>query len=536
MVNHHHAFTRLDQYVEHNYSRLNAPGIAIGLTDRDRLLHVFTHGFADAAAQTPLNPDTLFQIGSISKSFTCAVILQLQQEGLLDVHKPVEHYLPWFQLKTSFEPITLHHLMSHTAGIICGTDATVAGLSETLALRFTETAAPPGTYFHYSNSGYKILGVIIQQLLGKPCAQTVQERILTPLGMTNTRPAITHDLRSRLAVGYEPLYDDRPLPRRGGLLAPATWIESDTADGATSSTPADMTAYLRWLLNRGRSLLSPESFDLMIWPVIKTEDEKHEEFYGYGLGVTRKDDHLLLSHGGSMIGYYSFLLADMKDGLGVIVLTNGPSQPEEIARYSLALLSASLHNRPQPSPPHVNPTRVQNPADYTGTYHRGPKTLTFTMSEAQLILEHAGRRIPLERHQTDQFYAHHPDFSLYPFRFGREDEKVVEVFHGPDWYIHDRYHGPLSFDYPRHWDAYPGHYRAHNPWLTNFRIVLRKGALALIYPDGSEEPLEPLSDARFRIGRDTRSPERIHFSEIIDGKAVYATLDGGSRYARTFTP
>jgi len=151
-----------------------------------------------------------------------------------------------------------------------------------------------------------------------------------------------------------------------------------------------------------------------------------------------------------------------------------------------------------------------------------------------LILRYGDELIALERRGPDRFYVDHPDFALFLLRFRREKGKVVEAFHGPDWYTNDRYAGPTTFDHPQKWDAYPGHYRSHNPWLTNFRVVLRKGGLALIAPSGDEEPLVPLGDGIFRVGEEERSPERIRFDAILNGQALRANLSCGDYY-RTFT-
>jgi hypothetical protein len=150
-----------------------------------------------------------------------------------------------------------------------------------------------------------------------------------------------------------------------------------------------------------------------------------------------------------------------------------------------------------------------------------------------LILRYGDECIVLERRGPDRFHVDHPDFALFLLRLGREKGEVVEAFHGPNWYTNERYAGPTTFDYPEEWDAYPGHYCSHNPWLTNFRVVLRKGALALIHPSGDEEPLVPLGDGIFRVGKEERLPERIRFAPILNGQALRANLCG--EYYRTFT-
>jgi len=541
MTNFEGAFKRLDQFIEQKMKVANVPGMAVAVTDREKLLRVSTYGFADVAAQSPITPEMLFEIGSISKSFTSITLLQLREEGRLDLHEPVTRHLPWFEVQSRYESITLHHLMSHTAGIIRGAEFTGEARYEVWALRETEATAPPGTYYHYSNVGYKALGVVLEDLLRQPYGDIIQARILDPLGMTATDPIITHDTRKRLAVGYEGFYDDRPV-HRGYPLAPATWLEYGAGDGSIASTPADMAAYLRMLMNRGQGpqgrILSEESFDLMTQRVIEAKEEGKDSFYGYGLDICENDAHTYVGHGGGMIGYYSYMLADMDDGLGVVVLMNGPGgqSDEEIALFALKLLRAALHDQELPPLPPADPTKVENAADYAGRYRAETRTFTLAGEGGQLIMRYGDEQIALERRGPDRFYVDHPDFALFLLRFGREEGKVVEAFHGPDWYTNDRYAGPTTFDYPQEWDAYPGHYRSHNPWLSNFRVVLRKGALALIVPsEEEEESLVPLGDSVFRVGDDERSPERIRFDIILNGRALRADLSCGDCY-RTFTP
>jgi CubicO group peptidase (beta-lactamase class C family) len=508
MINYEEAFKRLDQFIEQKMKVANVPGMAVALTDRERLLRVSTYGFADVAAQTRVTPEMLFEIGSIGKSFTSIALLQLREEGRLNLHEPVTRYLPWFEAQSEYEPITPHHLMSHTAGITMGPEFPGEARYEVWALRETEATAPPGTYYHYSDAGYKTLGVVLEDLLGQPYGDIIQARILDPLGMTATEPIVTNETRKRLAVGYEGLYDDRPLPR-GRPLAPATWLEHAEGAGSIASTPADMAVYLRMLMNRGQGprgrILSEESFDLMTQRVIEAEEEGKGSFYGYGLEIRESDGHTTVGHGGGMVGYYSYMLTDMDDGLGAVVLMNGPGgrSDEEIAMFALKLLRAALHDQELPPVPPTDPTKIENGADYAGTYRAcpepdegkghgrkaGAKLFTLMAEGERLMLRYGDERIVLERRGPDRFYVDHPDFALF---FGREKGEVMEAFHGPDWYTNDRYAGPTTFDYPKEWDAYPGHYRSHNPWLSNFRVVLRKGALALIAPSGDEEPLVSL--------------------------------------------
>lgn len=543
MVTFEGVYKRLDQDVEQKMKAGNIPGLAIALTDGEKLLRVATYGYADVAARSPVMPETLFEIGSISKSFTSLAILQLWEEGRLDLHEPVTHYLPWFEIQSEYEPITLHHLMSHTAGIVRGAVFLGDPRYEVWTLRDTEATAPPGTYYHYSNAGYKTLGVIVEEIGGQPFGDFIQARLLDPLEMGDTDPIITNETRKRLAVGYEAFYNDRP-PAPDRPFATAAWYEYVAGDGSIASTPADMAAYMRMLINRGQGphgrIVAEETFDLMTGQVIAAKEEGRECFYGYGLEIYESDGCTYISHSGGMVGYYSYMLVDMSNGLGIVVLMNGPGDgaDEEIAGFALKLLHAAMHDQELPTIPLIGLTKVQNAAEYAGTYRACPEPsqgassniLSLVVEGEQLLLYIDDKPIALEPRGPDCFYVDHPDFSLFLLRFGREKGEVVEAFHGPQWYINQRYKGLTTFDHPQAWDAYPGYYRSHNPELSDFRIVLRKGAPTLIYASGDEEPLVSLGGDLFRVGADARSPERIRFDTMVDGKALRANLSCGHYY------
>jgi len=515
------------------------PGVVLAVTDRQALREVICCGWADVAAQRPVTPELLFEIGSITKSFTAIALLQLSERGLLDLHAPVSRYLPWFQVRSAFEPITLHHLMTHTAGIIMGTDWSTEARYEVWALRETEAAAPPGTTFHYSNVGYKALGLVLETVLGQDYGEIVRERILQPLDMGASSPVITHEIRQRMAMGHEFLYDDRP-PHRSQPLVPATWLETGTADGSIAATAGDMAAYLRMLLNRGLGphgrILSAESFELLTRPVIAPDDGAHGVFYGYGLNIGQVDGHRVIGHDGGMVGYYASVLADMDAGLGVVVLVNGPGSPEEIARAALALLRADAEGRDLPPlPAEADLLRVERAADYAGAYESEAGTFTLLAEGERLVMEIDGARVPLEPREVDYFYVDHPAFARFLLHFGRRDGQVVEACYGPRCYLRLPASAPPVPDYPPEWDAYPGHYRAHNPWFPNLRVVLRRGRLILIEPRGKEHVLVPLGGGRFRVGEDEHCPERVRFDTLIDGRAVRLNLSCCDYY-RTFTP
>ncbi len=204
-------YRALAEYLRRWLAAGPAAGLAIGLTDRRQTLYTAGIGYADLASRSPVTSDTTFQIGSIGKSMTALAVLQLVERGRLDLNAPLSTHLPWFAMPSRYGPIALRHALSHTAGLPSGTDFTPAARYEGFALRETEAAWEPGSRFHYSNTGYKLLGWLLEDVTGQSYGSIIRERALEPLGMTATDPVMTHQTRHRMATGYVPLHDDRPL-------------------------------------------------------------------------------------------------------------------------------------------------------------------------------------------------------------------------------------------------------------------------------------------------------------------------------------
>ena len=161
-------------------------GLALGISARDGDRFIRTYGFANRDAQVPVAEETLFEIGSISKSFLAIVFMQLAAEGKIDLHAPVTDYLPWFSVRSDHAPITAHHLLCHTAGLPAGFEHRPDGLFELWELRNVRAGAP-GELCHYSNVGYSLLGVLAETVLGQPFDQLMRERVLDPLGFSRIR-------------------------------------------------------------------------------------------------------------------------------------------------------------------------------------------------------------------------------------------------------------------------------------------------------------------------------------------------------------
>jgi CubicO group peptidase (beta-lactamase class C family) len=514
--------------------RARLPGLTLGLTDRDGTLLIRTYGFADLGSRLPVTPETLFEIGSIGKTFTAVATLQLFDEGRIDLHAPVERYLPWFSVPqpAGHVPITVAHLLSHTAGIVAGIDGTPEAAFQVWSLRDLPAFSAPGERFHYSNVGYKALGLVLEAVESRPYRDIVRARVLDPLGMSATEPAITHDMRARLAVGYEYLHDDR-LSHVDSPLAPATWLETETADGSIASNAADMCAFVRLLLRGGEGpqgrLVSEEAFGQMSTgnPL---EDEN--DAYGYGLLMRNLDGRRFVGHGGGMVGYLAGMQIDTNANLGAIVLQNGMgAHPMALARAAIRIADGE-----SAKPAGTVVTSAQD--ELVGVYESDKpngEPIEIVRSKNGPMLRCDGREVALEELDDDLFLAPDPAFDRFPIRVERSTEGSSELWHGGRRYVRAGAAARRLPDPSAELQAIAGHYRSHNPWTTNFRIVLRGDQPWLVFagaPDGfeTEQPLVPRDGGSFRVGEDPGNPEALRFDTVVDGHALRAWLSGWPYY------
>ena len=514
------ALPAIDMFVERHRKERGIPGLTLGLADRNGVVAARTYGHADVKTGLPVTPQNLFEIGSITKSFVAITLLQLREEGKLDLSRPIREYLPWLRIESSYAPITVHHLLTHTSG-----------LPNPLSLPSLPlwTAHAPGQHFHYCNAGYNILGLLIETLDKRPLRESLRARMLQPLGMNASEPVISHEIRQRMPVSYWPLYDDRPFQRHGPIVE-APHLAMDNAAGCIASTPGDMALYMRMLLNKGclpqGRLISEESFALFMKPAIPSPGFGEGAGYGYGIAVQPVEGRTLLRHTGGMVSFSSAMQVDLDAGFGAFASVNASLagyRPNAVAAYALAVLRAEAEKKPLPPMPELDdPYKVNNAADYVGTYTSPDGRKIVLTAEGMLLkLGYKGEQIPLEVIAPDNFYVSHPDFALFPLSFERAEKAVTEASYGGDWYAGERYTGSRTFENPPEWGAFAGHYRNENPWEGSFRVVLRKGHLWL-----GGDPLVPLGPGLFRLGEEEHAPNRVRFEDVVNGKALRAMVSG----------
>jgi CubicO group peptidase (beta-lactamase class C family) len=167
-----------------------APAIAVAITDSDRTIATRTYGAATS--------DALCPVASIGKSFTAVIALQLAEEGRLELHVPVTDYVPWLTIGSRSASITLHHLLTHTGGIVESSDLAPASTYDVIALAEAATGFMPGEHRWYSNIGYRAVGVVLEAVTGEPYGELLQRRVLDRLGLRDSVAVMTHETRRRL--------------------------------------------------------------------------------------------------------------------------------------------------------------------------------------------------------------------------------------------------------------------------------------------------------------------------------------------------
>jgi CubicO group peptidase (beta-lactamase class C family) len=308
------------------------PGLSAAVVHDQEVVWSRGFGFADVERKIPARPDTLYSICSISKLFTSVAVMQLRDEGKLELDEPVGKYLPWFNIKQVYPesaPVTLEAILTHSAGLPREADfpywtgpehtfPTREQIVEHLAKQ--EMLYPASRHSQYSNLGLTLAGEVVATVSGKPYSTYVQERILTPLGMKSTRTELPEDERGkRLAVGYTALSRDQkrtPVPFyqvRG--IAPAAGY---------ASTVEDLARFASWqmrLLEKGgREVLSAETLREMQRPQWIEEDWSAAR--GLGFALTRRNNKTFVGHGGNCPGFITQLTVSPKDKVAAIVLVN----------------------------------------------------------------------------------------------------------------------------------------------------------------------------------------------------------------------
>jgi CubicO group peptidase (beta-lactamase class C family) len=337
---------RVDSLAKAFIAEPQSPGLSIAVirAGRDTLVYE-GYGKADLENDVAATPATVYRIGSITKQFTAAAVMRLVEKGAVHLGDSIGKYLP--DLPKAWRPVKVRQLLNHTSGIPSYTD-----LGESWAKRWGDYMSPdtlvaltanepmdfpPGTGWRYDNTGYVVLGMLLEKVTGKPYAEYLDSTIFQPLGLTHTlycdrAPLVPH--RSR---GYQ---------RVDGKFTNAPYLDMSQpyAAGALCSTVGDLARWNR-LLATGK-VVSPASYARMTTP----EGNAGLNHYGFGLVRGAVGSHIMIEHGGGIHGFITSNAYFPADSLSITVLTNAaPSNPDAL----LANVARAVFGIPLVQPMHA---------------------------------------------------------------------------------------------------------------------------------------------------------------------------------------
>ena len=501
------ALAAIRAYGDAHLSYNHLPGMTLGLVTPEGQRTVLNFGYANLDARTPITPDTLFQVGSISKVMLAAVIHQLASEKRISLGDRLTDRLPAVPLPAG-NLIELQHLLDHVAGLPEG------------APMFPKdglwTAYAPGKHWHYSNVAYEILGKLVEHLERKPLARVLRERIFAPLGMTRSHGAIIGADRPSYAQGYEPA-DQVAAYARGMPLAPAPWVDVTAGAGCVASTADDMLPFLRALASavEGKGAFGLSADEARSFTTHFVPSDTAGMSYGNGLMHVGEAGRTYLHHTGGMLSFSSSFHVDVASGVGAFASSTLNAFPEYrprlLTRFAVDALTNALGGRPLPSPPPLPPA-LENPGSYIGKY-AGPAGSFEVRPGAPLAIVAGGVSAPLEPVSDEIFRTLHPVFRNYSIKFDRSNGRMNFVNWGPNLYVPEGSPTPIPGPDPA-LARLAGRYINDNPWYGPAPVVERGGKLFI----GTETPMIRIGDNLWSVGKENWSPERASFADLVDGR------------------
>ena len=454
-----------EAYAREVAARAQIPGMAISVARHGETVYEGGFGYRDAEQGLEATPDTVFGVGSVTKSFTALAVMQLADAGRLSVTDPVVKWLPEFRLRRpGYEGITVHHFLTHSGGLppepallharaasmqrdpdverLAGmelppdfasmkTISTYEELLELMAEIDFDLLGPPGRYFSYSNEGYALLQGIVERASGRSFISYLREHVWERLGMIRTGTQAEACEGSSNVTTLYARRRDAGTPAQGGdedvVFASSAWhdIGRIYGNGGLASTVQDLIRYLEVYRNQGRAggtqIVSARAVEQMTTPHVEIPTGG---FYGYGLRVV-PDYHgiKLVEHGGGNKGIAAQVC--IAGDTTVAVLTNLTGAPA--VRVALgavnALAGLPLETRPQVFPEYECETGQLE--CYAGTYRGERSTARFYLEDGAMYREMQGRTMPARPYAEDAVVVGLGDAEM-PVRFLRNE-------HGDVW-------------------------------------------------------------------------------------------------------
>ncbi len=497
-------------------------GISLVLVRNQDTLWLEGFGYADRGRSVSVTPGTVFRAGSLAKPFTAMAVMQLEEQGRLDIDQPINAYVPQFSIRSRFDttaaPITVRSILCHHSGL--PTDLNKGMWSNEpftkVAAQLNEeyTAFPPNLVFSYSNLGYTLLGHMIQEVSGEDYSDYMRSRLFEPMGMHRSGMRLRPDMAAYLSRGYREGMESDLLPIR------------DLPAYSLYTTAEDLGRFMKTILSRGtfngKQILMPETLEEMLEP--QNSDVPLDLNIINGLGWFLEENSIpgggrVLRHGGTTLVYSSELIVLPEKGLGVAVLANSSGSRSLVSQLAEEILKGILDRGQQAETMQValqafsREVAAPLPAAPGGTYATDLGLISIRPKDAKLcacIIEKTFDLIPypngwfgISQNSVDSLP---PSYEvLKELRFKTlviDDVEVIVAEQGEKRVVLGEKIPPTPI--PEAWLRRVGTYRLINPDeafpLTEPKVLVDQGQLCMSYkmPLLSNKtirvPLRPISD------------------------------------------
>lgn len=340
----------LDRYIQSVMTEKQIPGMSVAVVREGEPLLAKGYGIANLEHSVPATEKTVYEIASIGKTFTAFVVMLLIEEGLIELDRAIANYLDNFP--PAWHSVTIRHILSHQSGLPSYTDvdnywqdifqsnlsqAEIIALVKDLPLKFL-----PGEYISYDNTGYYLLGMMLEQITKQPYADLIQDRLFKPLGMNSTRMNNPKEIVPNRASGYR-------LPNDKLINKPYYSPSVTYSAGGQLSSIEDLIKYERELYRP--TLVEQSTLNLMWTPNFPLHNDNwRKQGYVAGLGwwVINYDNRQVVSHNGSILGFAGNITRYIDDGITVILLCNLDkiARPDVIAKEIAGYYCPDISNLP----------------------------------------------------------------------------------------------------------------------------------------------------------------------------------------------
>jgi len=527
------AIARLEQIADEELKRGLIPGVSIALVDDQQTVCARGFGLADKARRVPATPQTVYRVGSISKLFNAMAVMQLVEQGKLDLDKPVTGYDPQFRIVNPFDgspPVTLRQLLCHRSGMV--RESPVGGYFDPSQPTIAATVAslspcvlvyPPGTRTKYSNIGATVAGHVVEHAAGMPFAEYQRKHLLEPMGMHGSAFLVNAEIRKRLAAGAMEVADGR-----GGFRTiEAPHFELGTIPaGNLYTTAEDLARFVRVLLAGGRAgqrqLLKPETLRQMFTVQLSAE----KSGFGLGFHVGRFRRHAAVTHMGAVYGFTSSVTVLPEEKLGVVVLANADITTGPVHKLNDLALGLLLEARLAEPMPAEKAASAGSPAglpadaaSLAGDYESESYWARVELRGEKLTAILSGRAIALAPAGGDKFTADGLLLDREPVVFEREGGRVSGfTARGQKFRRVDPNRTPEP---PKEWKRLLGSY---GPDFIPLVISLRHGHFYAMTENMDDYRLRPINPTVFGFPPGMYVDEQLVFQVGPDGRVHAAVL------------